>query len=67
MVGGGKSPPHTENDVSRGRRFKLCGMIPLKIYSSGIFNFGKSPTIIAFLSKHQSLVEILGFATVICN
>ncbi len=35
MVGGGKSPPHIENDVSRGQQSKLCGMILLKIKSNG--------------------------------
>jgi hypothetical protein len=45
MVGGGKSPPHIKNDVSRGRRSsiafpKLCGMIPLEKYSSGILTSG---------------------------
>jgi len=53
MVNRGKSPPHIENDVSKGRQFKLCGMIPLKNNSSGIFNFGKSCTRIAFPSRHQ--------------
>jgi len=53
MVGGGKSPPHIENDVSNERQSKLCGMILLKKNSNGIFNFGKSPTIIAFPSRRR--------------
>lgn len=57
MVGGEKSPPHIENDVSRGQQSyvafpKLCGMIPLEKYLGGIFNFEKSPIRIAFPSRH---------------
>jgi hypothetical protein len=58
MIGGKKSPPHIENDVSRGQQSliassNLCAMVPLEKYYSGIFNFGISLTEIASPSRHQ--------------
>jgi hypothetical protein len=58
LVGEGKTPPHTENGVSRGwcsstASLELCAMVPPKNYFGGISNFNISPTRIASPSKHQ--------------
>ncbi len=49
LIGGGKSPPHIENVVSRGRQssiafLKRCAMVPLQKYYGGISNSNISPS-----------------------